>query len=86
MATAKPARRKWFRGIARTLWIALAVLLAAMLGEAWFNPPPEGFAVYARTSIGTVVLCFLAAPFVTSAIIWATRWMNGEDPNSEEEQ
>ena len=78
----KPPRRIRFRGIARTLWIALAVLLTAMLAEAWFNPPAEGFAAYARTAIGTVVLCFIAAPLAASALVWVTKWLNGNEADA----
>ena len=86
MNDSKIYRRIRFRGIARTLWTALAVLLTAMLVEAWFRPPPEGFAAYARMSIGTVVLCFIVAPFATSAIVGVTRWLRGHKRADEDER
>ena len=46
MAAGKSPLGIKFRGIARTLWIAHAVLMTAMLTDAWFHPPPEGFAAY----------------------------------------
>ncbi len=86
MTTGRTPRRIRFRGIARTLWIALAVLLTVMLVEAWFRPPPEGFAAYARLSIGTIVICLIVAPFAASAVIGVTRWILGQKAEEEDEK
>jgi len=64
-----------FRGIARSLWIVLVVLMAAMLTAAWFRPPSEGFTAYARKIMLTLIVCFVLTPLVTTGVLSVVGWI-----------
>jgi len=79
MATRKSRQRLQFRGIARYLWIAVGVLSAGLLINAWISPPPEGFAAYTRRMIGTLLVCFVCLPFVASGLVSMVGWLVNKD-------
>jgi len=71
-----------FRGIARSLWIGIAILMGGMLLWAWYEPPTDGFAAYARKMILTLILCFLCAPYVATGLASLAAWFVNADIDS----
>ena len=84
MAAGKSSLGIKFRGIARYLWIALAVLMTGMLVDAWYRPPPEGFVPYARKIILILILSFVFSPFISTGIVSLVGWFTQDDPESSE--